>query len=157
MGGTFELEYYETEKLRSLKSSQAQRVKLGQNVGTEPPNHLRRYDIKLDDNRDFMDLNCHPGALYERRDYSDLFSCVASKWSSNWYRVVLIGNAGIGKSWFQIFALKKLLDSSQRQYDIVIRQVNDTFYEVVNKLNTWIYKKNINVSFVDTNLIVFLY
>ena len=41
------------------------------------------------------------------------------------YRVVLLGNAGTGKSWFQLYALKQLLSCDQRDYDIVIRQVGN--------------------------------
>ena len=34
-----------------------------------------------------------------------------------------VGNAGTGKSWFQVYALKQLLDDVERKFDIVIRQV----------------------------------
>jgi hypothetical protein len=42
----------------------------------------------------------------------------------------LLGNAGTGKSWFQVYALKQLMscDKAKRDYDIVIRQVASTFY-----------------------------
>ena len=45
------------------------------------------------------------------------------------FRVSLIGNAGIGKSLFQLYALKQLLsERKDSDYDFVIRQVNLQVY-----------------------------
>jgi hypothetical protein len=46
--------------------------------------------------------------IYVRHFYEALYQVLLKNhWSSKTYRVVLTGNAGTGKSWFQAYALRK--------------------------------------------------
>lgn len=83
----------------------------------------------------FLDLGCQPQIFYARAGYQELYDCVASRWDEHatkrLFRVILQGNAGTGKSWFQVYALKKLLsEGGQRKFDIVICQVDSTIYAI---------------------------
>ena len=43
-------------------------------------------------------------------------------------KIVLTGNAGVGKSWFQIYVLRRLLKSTDRLFRFVLRQIGTAFY-----------------------------
>ena len=125
--GSFELLDLQTEQLQSLRDAQPQRVHAGENVGWAE-SELYRYNISMAGSPIFLDLACEPEVFYARSGYPELFQHVARKWSEKKFRVILQGNAGTGKSWFQVYALKQLLDDQERKFDVIIRQVDTTLY-----------------------------
>jgi hypothetical protein len=120
--GSFIIEDLLTTQLRSLRDAPPQCVDAGENIGLEEP-ELYRFDISMEGKPVFMDLPCEPGVFYARSGYLELYNHIASQWNSKRFRVILQGNAGTGKSWFQMYALKRLLEDKGRKFEIVIRQV----------------------------------
>ena len=128
--GSFEVNLVSTKQLKALRDAQPEKVTMQQNVGSDLP-ELFRYHITTQ-NWLFLDLTCEPGRFYVRSGYKELFDHVCEEWKGKFFRVCLLGNAGTGKSWFQIYALKQLLDTQEqeREYDIVIRQVGSIVYAI---------------------------
>jgi hypothetical protein len=127
--GSFQILPVETGELQSLRDAQAQSVIVPHSVGSAVPT-VSRYNVKLGKKGAFLDLSCEPSLFYARSGYQELYHCISQAWKSNKYRAALIGNAGTGKSWFQIYALKQLMDDNERKYDVVIRQVGSKFYVI---------------------------
>ena len=137
--GSFELLEVHTEQLRSLRNAQPYRVGASENVGTAE-SQVYRYDVSMTDSPFFLDLACESEVFFARSGYRELYKHVACKWREKKFRVILLGNAGTGKSWFQVYALKQLLDDVERKYDIVIRQVKskvEVFDLVEAKVYNW--------------------
>jgi hypothetical protein len=65
--------------------------------------------------------------LYERSFYDDLYKKIFELWK-NPEPIVLQGNAGIGKSLFQIYLLRRLLMDEGTTYPFVVHQVRSAFY-----------------------------
>ena len=127
--GCFTVDLVGTKQLKALRDAQPEKVTMQQSVGSDLP-ELFRYNISTK-NYMFLELVCKPGRFYVRSGYKELFDRVCEAWKGEFFRVCLLGNAGTGKSWFQIYALKQLLDSTQeRQYDIVIRHVDSIVYVI---------------------------
>eukprot|EP00978_Attheya_sp_CCMP212_P011564 scaffold28590_cov57-Attheya_sp.AAC.1 len=63
------------------------------------------------DETDFLFLDkLVPGALmYTRSLFDDLYQQLLVCWTTRHRRVLIEGNAGTGKSWFQLFAIRKLM------------------------------------------------
>jgi hypothetical protein len=96
----------------------------GENIGSEKPPELYRYNVDMQGSPDFMNLACEPEVFYERSGYRELYDHLASQWSiKKKFRVILQGkNAGTGKSWFQVYASKRLLDDDEeRKFDNYLR------------------------------------
>ena len=127
--GSFHIEPFGTGELQSLRDSQSQAVIVPHSVGSAVPT-ISRYNVKLVNKGAFLDLSCKTSLFYVRSGYQELCQCISEAWKSDRYRVALLGNAGTGKSWFQIYALKQLLDDNEREYDVVIRQVGSKFYVI---------------------------
>ena len=107
--GSFEVNLVSTKQLKALRDAQPEKVTMQQNVGSDLP-ELFRYHITTE-NWLFLDLTCEPGRFYVRSGYKELFDHVCEEWKGKFFRVCLRGNAGTGKSWFQIYALNQLLDT----------------------------------------------
>lgn len=127
--GSLQILPVETGELQSLRDAQAQSVIVPHSVGSAVP-IVSRYNVKLGSEGVFLDLSCEPSLFYARSGYQELYHCISEAWKGRKYRAALIGNAGTGKSWFQIYALKQLMDDNERRYDVVIRQVGAEFYVV---------------------------
>ena len=88
---------------------------------------LENYPVK-----EVLNLRRRASNLYFEREYFDyLYSVLVKIWKNeNVKKVVLTGNAGVGKSWFQVFILRRLLveSSSNRLYRFVIRHEGKDFY-----------------------------
>mmetsp|Transcript_35262 Transcript_35262/g.85347 ORF Transcript_35262/g.85347 Transcript_35262/m.85347 type:complete len:628 (-) Transcript_35262:248-2131(-) len=98
---------------------------------------------------DFLDLDKRKSGFYvERSVFSSLYDAIMEIWNNELdagkgkviprHRVILTGNAGIGKSWFQVYVLRRLLSQQQEEeqasgtasgtlFDFVVRQVGSTF------------------------------
>jgi hypothetical protein len=129
--GTFKLDPIATTQLQSLHGAKLTKVILENNFGFDATG-LDVYDVHVTKGSQFLQLACIPSKFYVRQGYDDLFQHVSRMWDGKeFHRVCLIGNAGTGKSWFQIYALKRLLMAAQNKepkYDLVIRQVDTRFY-----------------------------
>ena len=70
--------------------------------------------------------------MFIRKFYSDLYDILMNDWELESTQLIHIkGNAGIGKSWFQLYVIRRLLrdkDHSSHSYEFVIRQVEKIFY-----------------------------
>ena len=146
--GTFERKTLQTEQLKSLRDAQPQSVVADENIGSEAP-ELHRYNISMEASPVFLGLACEPEVFYARRGYRELHDYVAGQWDDRKkFRVILLGNAGTGKSWFQVYALKRLLDDPERKFDIVIRQVGSTIY-VVDLAEASVYTWNVATNHIE--------
>jgi hypothetical protein len=79
----------------------------------------------------FLSLEKRGKYLLIRPFYESLYQQVVEKWSSYGEdRVLVQGNAGSGKSWFQPYALRKLFQGygDEHGYLFVIRQVEQSLY-----------------------------
>jgi hypothetical protein len=77
------------------------------------------------------DLEKESDFMFGREFYPLLFEELKKQWTTDHRRVGLIGNSGTGKSWFQMYALRRLMldfDDAQGGYSFVVRQVGDKFY-----------------------------
>ena len=134
---SFYFQDIDTTQLQSLRTAQPHTIEIraddSDNLGGETNKILERYDITFDHNvKFFLDLACKPKKFYVREGYKELYEYICELWGSENEHVVLLGNAGTGKSWFQVYALKQLLtcDQEKREYDIVIRQVATQSYVI---------------------------
>ena len=73
--------------------------------------------------------------LYIRKGYDELYEDIQALWKTDGAdKVVLVGNAGTGKSWYQLYILRRLLKRSTEyqndadDYDFVFRQVGHQHY-----------------------------
>ena len=121
--GSFKMDQVMTNQLRDLHRSRLQEVSRQQNVGSTC-RKLQFYNLDQADNEFFL-LNRELANIYVRYGYKELYDAICTEWEGSYYRVCLIGNAGTGKSIFQLFALKQLLQQQEheRKYDLVVRQV----------------------------------
>ena len=63
-------------------------------------------------------------AMFAREFYPDLYEVVRLLWESKSRRVVLLGNAGTGKSWFQMYVMRQLLqDDQDTAFKFAVREV----------------------------------
>ena len=73
--------------------------------------------------------------LYIRKGYDELYEDIQALWKTDGAnKVVLVGNAGTGKSWYQLYILRRLLKRSTDyqndadDYDFVFHQVGHQHY-----------------------------
>ena len=87
-----------------------------------------------------MQLALASSNLYIRSGYLALYEAICQAWLGDNYRVSLIGNAGTGKSLFQLYALRQLLVNREGcDYDFVIRQVGTTVF-LIDLSDASVYK-----------------
>jgi tRNA A37 threonylcarbamoyladenosine biosynthesis protein TsaE len=90
--------------------------------------------------------------VYFRHFYESLYQVLLKHWSSE-RALVLTGNPGTGKSWFQAYALRRLAQDTQvgtGTYKFVVRQLKDTFFlHDLSSLNVYKIKYN-NVTALET-------
>jgi hypothetical protein len=65
--------------------------------------------------------------FFERNVYDELHKKIFKSWETR-ERFVLEGNDGIGKSWFQIYVLHRLLNMKENKYCFLVHQVETAFY-----------------------------
>ena len=80
-----------------------------------------------------LNLRTRDSKLYfEREFFAYLYSVLVKIWKDGHHskKVVLTGNAGVGKSWFQVFVLRRLMLESptNRPYQFVVRHVGGNFH-----------------------------
>lgn len=79
----------------------------------------------------FLSLSVEGKYMFVRPFYEFLYQATAAKWSSRGQNRVLVnGNAGTGKSWFQLYALRRLLQGygQDHRYLFVVRQVRSDYF-----------------------------
>ena len=124
--GTFELDHRLTFQLQALQSSERQDVHVDDLEDYCQP--MSCYNVPTS-KKHFMRLALKSSNLYVRSGYRRLYDEICKQWLKDEYHVCLIGNAGTGKSLFQLYVLKQLLSEREdSKYDFVIRQVNSKFY-----------------------------
>lgn len=97
---------------------------------------MRFLDISIggtgsDTTKKFLSLDQHGKYLLIRPCYKGLYEAIVEAWPNNGTNRVLVnGNAGTGKSWFQMYALRRLLQGygESHRYLFVIRQVGQVLY-----------------------------
>ena len=78
-----------------------------------------------------LDLEPRNSKLFFERDcYPRLYRKLVQIWSDNAReKIILTGNAGIGKSWFQVYFLRRLLvETGDSLFRFVVRQVGEDYY-----------------------------
>lgn len=106
----------------------------------------------------FLDVYGMFNFLYIRKGYDELFEDIRTLWKTKGVtKVLLVGNAGTGKSWYQLYILRRLLKRSTDfqddadEYDFVFRQVGHQHY-LIDIKDCVVYK----VNSLDVNLLKFL-
>ena len=96
--------------------------------------------------------------LYIRKGYDELYEDIQALWKTDGAnKVVLVGNAGTGKSWYQLYILRRLLKRSTDyqndadDYDFVFRQVGHQHY-LIDIKDCVVYQ----VNSLDVDLLTFL-
>ena len=94
--------------------------------------------------------------LIERSFYADLYDTIVGRWEKNSReKIILTGNSGTGKSWFQVSFLRRLLTDMDKEDDppfhFVVRQVGTAFFLIDLKTCTG-YKITGTEDIIDTFL-----
>ena len=96
--------------------------------------------------------------LYIREGYDELYEDIQALWKTDGAdKVVLVGNAGTGKSWYQLYILRRLLKRSTDyqndadDYNFVFRQVGHQHY-LIDIKDCVVYQ----VNSLDVDLLTFL-
>ena len=110
---------------------------------------------------DFLDVYGRLKFLYIRKGYDELYEDIQALWKTDGAnranKVVLVGNAGTGKSWYQLYILMRLLKHSTDyqndadDYDFVFRQVGHQHY-LIDIKDCVVYR----VNSLDVGLLKFL-
>ena len=129
--GSLKLNPPSTMQLRALKKSQLEEISPSETVGSTYRT-LHCYSLPQPETGGFLQLHFEPWKFYVRDGYNELYDTVCKKWEEKNFRVCLIGNAGTGKSMFQLFVLKQLLQQPEheRKYDLVVRQVDSRIFVI---------------------------
>ena len=106
----------------------------------------------------FLDVYGRLKFLYIRKGYDELYEDIQALWKTDGVnKVVLVGNAGTGKSWYQLYILMWLLKHSTDyqydadDYDFVFRQVGHQHY-LIDIKDCVVYQ----VNSLDVGLLRFL-
>jgi len=106
----------------------------------------------------FLDVYGRMKFLYIRKGYDELYEDIRTLWKTEGAdKVLLMGNAGTGKSWYQLYILRRLLKRSTDyqddadDYDFVFRQVGYQHY-LIDIKDCVVYK----VNSLDVDLLRFL-
>ena len=106
----------------------------------------------------FLDVYGRLEFLYIREGYDELYEDIQALWKTDGAdKVVLVGNAGTGKSWYQLYILRRLLKRSTDyqydadDYDFVFRQVGHQHY-LIDIKDCVVYQ----VNSLDVGLLRFL-
>ena len=96
--------------------------------------------------------------LYICKGYDELYKDIQALWKTDGAnKVVLVGNAGTGKSWYQLYILRRLLKRSTDyqndadDYDFVFHQVRHQHY-LIDIKDCVVYQ----VNSLDVDLLAFL-
>ena len=107
---------------------------------------------------EFLDVYGRLKFLYIRKGYDELYEDIQVLWKTDGAnKVVLVGNAGTGKSWYQLYILRRLLKRSTDyqydadDYDFVFRQVGHQHY-LIDIKDCVVYQ----VNSLDVDLLTFL-
>jgi hypothetical protein len=65
--------------------------------------------------------------LYERKHYDSLYQQILRVWEAP-KKIILTGSSGIGKSLFQIYLLRRLLNEKDKTYRFLVQQCASAFY-----------------------------
>jgi hypothetical protein len=91
------------------------------------------YSLEQYPSKTVLQLRKRASNLYFERDfYPNLYNELIKIWkddeNTTQQKVILSGNAGIGKSWYQVYLLRRLLQEGNRLFRFVVRQVGTSFY-----------------------------
>ena len=107
---------------------------------------------------DFLNVYGRLKFLYIRKGYDELYEDIQALWKTDGAdKVVFVGNAGTGKSWYQLYILRRLLKRSTDyqydadDYDFVFRQVGHQHY-LIDIKDCVVYR----VNSLDVDLLKFL-
>lgn len=154
---TFSLEYdnARTWNLEALKNSTAMPV-VATTGGEGTPLiacHVGHFKGQI-----FFDVYGRLKFLYIRQGYDELYEDMVALWRTDGVnKVLLVGNAGTGKSWYQLYILRRLIkrntdyQNDADDYDFVFRQVGHQHY-LIDIRDCVVYK----VNSLDVDLLRFL-
>ena len=136
-----------TRQLRELKEAQLTKVVFGdqQDDDLQGLPELSKIILGGRNTGLFLGQDKWTEAMYVPNFFEPLLHKVVQSWNDSMYTVSgrwihILGNAGTGKSWFQVYALKKLLEADGQplvepqegrqplQLQFVVRQVGVRFY-----------------------------
>lgn len=126
-GFAFEKNLPATEELRRLAESVAEPLPSAQRGGEGTS--LSACNIQHKKGKLFLGVYGAFECLYIREGYDALYDALRVQWRTETaYSVILLGNAGTGKSWYQMYALRRLLRGGTEykdddEYDFVFREV----------------------------------
>ena len=125
---TLDEQFVMSDQLAALKNAELETlsvVDLGDGVS-----QLQACDVIGKKSNKFLDLFVLPAKkFYIRERYSALYQKMLDLWAepqSN--KVTLLGNAGTGKSWFQVYVLRELLTANPLVFNFVVRHVGTQIY-----------------------------
>ena len=126
-------DYIQTDDLQRLADSTAEALETAQRGGEDTS--LSFCDLKIEEGNDFIGVYGEFKGLYIRDGYDELYKAICTQWRIPTQKsVILLGNAGTGKSWFQMYVLRRLLRRTREypddrdEYDFVFREVNDEMF-----------------------------
>ena len=113
-----------SDELQELKNAEAHPIDFGQTTGEGS----QLFGCNVDRTSEFLGLQSVLKKFYIRDGYDALFNKILTCWQDEMEsKVTLIGNAGTGKSWFQVYVLRELL-RNRNGYKYIIRQVGTSVY-----------------------------
>ena len=101
-----------------------------------------------------MNLSVRKSNIYVERDcYSKLYDVLMSIWTAEGTegtskeKIILTGNSGVGKSWFQVYMLRRLLNDCVTQdnphFRFVLRQVGLTGFSLLDLQTCRLFKAKV--------------
>eukprot|EP00980_Cylindrotheca_fusiformis_P025364 scaffold13519_cov99-Cylindrotheca_fusiformis.AAC.2 len=110
-----------SDQLAALKNAEPETISVVDLGGGA--SQLQACDVIGKDSEKFLDLYYLPAKkFYIRERYSALYQKMLDLWAEpQTNKVTLLGNAGTGKSWFQVYVLRELLTANPRVFNFVVR------------------------------------
>ena len=127
IGGVNQRYSRQCRRLRDGQSSTAWRLQ--SQTGAAVPRSTVGFLNVGNDERDFLYLEKPGEIMFTRSFYDALYQQLLACWTTHNRRVLVKGNAGTGKSWFQLFALRRLMIDYGTGHDFlyVIRQAGSAY------------------------------
>jgi hypothetical protein len=124
----FELAAVMTREMKLLLDGVTEPLRLNEEIGEEDLSILRLGELAGKEFLHSLEFPKESKVVYFRHFYEKLYQVLLKHWSSYKRAVILTGNAGTGKSWFQAYALRRLAQDGTSTYRFVVRQVADTYF-----------------------------
>eukprot|EP00980_Cylindrotheca_fusiformis_P021612 scaffold8462_cov107-Cylindrotheca_fusiformis.AAC.2 len=146
---TLDEQFGMSDQLAALKNAEPETISVV-DLG-DGASQLQACDVIEKDSKMFLDLYYLPAKkFYIRERYSALYQKMLDLWAEpQTDKVTLLGNAGTGKSWFQVYVLRELLTANPRVFNFVVRHVGTRIYLIDLEYAKYYQWEDVNIYLLD--------